>query len=103
MTPDDSARAADVDELLTALTDRHCRATVIYFRDTSEEVLTLDELADGLVDQFSEDSDEVAIQLHHMTLPRLEDVGLLEYDPRSHTVRYRGHPELESMIENLLG
>jgi len=32
----------------------------------------------------------IAVSLHHATLPKLADAGLLEYDPRSKTARYSG-------------
>jgi hypothetical protein len=31
----------------------------------------------------------------------INDLGILEYDPRSHTVQYRGDTELEAVIEAL--
>lgn len=43
----------------------------------------LDELGHSASDV---DGERAAIRLHHVVLPKLDDVGLLEYDPESHTV-----------------
>jgi hypothetical protein len=42
------------------------------------------------------DAPDIAITLHHSTLPKLAETELLDYDPRSKTARYRGHTEAES-------
>lgn len=86
-----------VGELLEILTTQHCRPLFQYFREASEEVASVPELADELLDE-EEDSEQVKIQLQHSTLPRLEDVGVIEYEPRSNTVRYHGDPELEALL-----
>ena len=50
------------------------------------DYLTVHE-ADSVADL---DTDEVAFSLYHTHLPKLADNGLVEYDMRSRTVRYRG-------------
>ena len=42
-----------------------------------------------------------AVLLHHKTLPKLADAGILEYDPRQHDVRYTGHDGLESLLDQI--
>lgn len=71
-----------------------CRLVVSYFRERSEDVATLDELVAYGTEQTDESrtSDQLAIRLHHSTLPKLADVGALDYDERTHTVRYWGYP-----------
>lgn len=95
----------EVDELLTVLANQQCRAIVGYFRDSSEDVASLDDLAShvrseesGAADQRGKQS--VTIRLHHATLPRLADAGIVDYDARSRTVRYRGHTLLEPLLED---
>lgn len=88
-----------VGELLEILTTQHCRPLLRYFREASKEVASVSELTD----EFSEEEPEqVKIQLQHSTLPRLEDAGVIEYDPRNNTVRYQGHPELEVLLETVM-
>lgn len=37
----------------------------------------------------------VRIDLHHTHVPRLEEAGILDYDRRQGTIRFRGDPALE--------
>jgi len=40
------------------------------------------------------------MELQHIHLPKLEDAGILEQDPRSETVRYWGQPSVEEWLEH---
>lgn len=93
----DSNRGA-CDSLGTLLADRRRRLLWAHLNASSEDVFTLEELAGQLaererepgVDPVSDDRRQrVAVDLHHRHLPALADVGVLEYDARSRTVRYR--------------
>ena len=63
-------------------------------------VVTVDEIADELADD-ERDRRRLALNCHHRHLPKLDDAGLIEYDPRSNTVRYWGQPTLEKWLEHL--
>lgn len=39
--------------------------------------------------------EEARQRLYHVDLPHLDDAGIIEFDRRSGTVRYRGDPHLE--------
>jgi hypothetical protein len=41
---------------------------------------------------------EIAASLHHQHLPKLADSGLVDYDPRSKSVRYWPHPRMTHWI-----
>lgn len=41
---------------------------------------------------------DLSIALHHKHLPKLEDSGLVEYDPEAETVAYSGPPELPAAL-----
>ena len=45
--------------------------------------------------------EEVEIDIHHDHLPRLSKAGVLDYDERQGTIRFRGHPPLEAWIETV--
>ena len=67
---------------------------------------SLVELIDYLVVQEADsvddlDTDEVAIALYHTHLPKLADVGLIDYDVRSRTVRYRDDEAIEACLDRL--
>lgn len=44
--------------------------------------------------------ENVRIDLHHTQVPRLADAGILEYDRRQGTIRFRGDPALEEWAEH---
>lgn len=84
------------DELSSALANRYCRFVLSYFTDSSDEVASVADLSATIARTIDRpDRTSVTIQLHHAALPRLDDVGIVDYDARSETVRYRGHPRLE--------
>lgn len=88
-----------VDKLLDLLTTQHCRSLLTYFGRTQKEVASVPELADKISKEDHGGTYQVAIQLRHSTLPRLEDAGVIEYDPRSETVRYQGDSDLEALLD----
>lgn len=84
------------DELLTLLADHHRRAVLDHLRESDDDVASLQELAAAVGE---EDGDEDAtLRLHHAALPRLEAAGVVDYDARSDTVRYRGDQYLETLV-----
>lgn len=101
MNHQNSPRHDEVDDLLTVLTDEHCRATLSHFEETAAATATVGDLADEISTQLGSDPERVAIRLHHATLPRLDDAGIVDYGPRSNTARYRGHSELESLMKKI--
>lgn len=86
------------DELLTLLADHHRRATLAYFQKSADDVASVDELSAELTREDYGDED-VTTRLHHSVLPKLDAAGVVDYDGRSNTVRYRGHAKLETMVE----
>lgn len=83
------------------LSNEHCRHVVQYFRQSSVSVTELDSLVEysaRLADDET-DRDRHVIALHHVALPKLADAGIVDYDTRNSTVRYRGHPTVERLID----
>lgn len=83
-------------EIFEAMTDQR-RRYVLYFLQ-EEEVADIETLAEHVaaweqditVEAVSEDEvTNVQIDLFHTHLPKLQDAGLVEYDRRSRTARYR--------------
>lgn len=101
MNSHQSSDADEMTDLLTAFGDEESRAVLDYFRDTSDNVATLDDLVSEICTRQHRDPDSVKIGLHHSTLPRLDDVGAIEYDPGSNTARYHGLPELETILARI--
>ncbi|WP_455429869.1 DUF7344 domain-containing protein [Natronococcus zhouii] len=90
-------QADETNDLLTICATQHCRPILSYFRNSSEDTVQLTDLIDHLEKEAHGDREQVSGQLYHSVLPRLAEVGYLEYDKRSDIVRYHGHSELEAL------
>lgn len=99
METSQSPTPEQTDQLLSTLSNQHCRSVLSYFSDTTEESASLDDLATALAHHDPADENQIAIQLHHTMLPRLENTGIVDYDARTTTVRYHGHSQLENWHE----
>lgn len=97
-----------IDTLVGALSDRRARYAVSWLESQSVNVFELDELADKvakreveaeLADDVQDHRRRVAINLHHKNLPKLDDAAVLDYDPRSHTIRYWNDPRISTYLE----
>ncbi|WP_225335237.1 DUF7344 domain-containing protein [Halomicrobium urmianum] len=80
------------DDVVAGLADQRRRDALVVL--ASEEELSRDRLAEVLA---ARDQDDLALQLHHVHLPKLDDAGLIDYDPDEGTAVYRGHPELPAV------
>ncbi|MCU4799403.1 hypothetical protein OB920_03325 [Halobacteria archaeon HArc-gm2] len=89
------------DELLGLFADRYRRATLRYFHESTADVATVSDVAAALSESHQEDSQQIAARLHHSTLPKLAEADVLEYDPRSTSVRYCGHSGIDAIVNVL--
>lgn len=96
------------DTVFEILSDNHRRHILCYLHSLSDKVADFDELVEVIV---SEDIDteavektdpdthqHIAIALHHNHLPKLTDVGLIDYDEKSGAVQYSGDPLVEKQL-----
>ena len=96
-----ASQPTELDTPLIILANGHRRAVVSYFRDIAADVASVDELASALSGRAFGNAATVTVRLHHATLPRLDGVDGIDYDERSKTVRYHGHPELEALLDGI--
>ncbi|MDS0476893.1 ArsR family transcriptional regulator [Natrinema sp. 1APR25-10V2] len=73
------------DELIRILTDSTNRAILTVLTEASHE-LSVTEIAQQLASENEKGLDQMVISLHHNYLPRLADVGLIEYDRDTNVV-----------------
>ncbi|SEQ93123.1 DUF7344 domain-containing protein [Natrinema salaciae] len=70
------------------------RSVLEYFDESVAETATLADLAryaaTSLDESHDRPADELRLRLHHIHLPELADDGLIDYDYRATSVRYRG-------------
>ena len=90
-------RSVDYDLLFEILADRHRR--ILLYELVDDELATVDDLVDAIDDRVAVDRSRIEVALVHAHLPKLDDSTLVDYDPRSSTVRYHGHPFLEDILD----
>lgn len=100
MTSQDTASTSTPteDELWSALSNRYCRFVLQYFSDTSEDTASVADLSTAVAREKDADEDQAALRLHHVALPKLNSIGVVNYDAGSKTVRYLGHSHLEDRL-----
>jgi hypothetical protein len=83
--------SADPAQRLDAQSRDHLRDLDQHFEAAADDVASLSSLVSAVADGPTgrRGDDRTAIRLHHVTLPKLAARGVLEYDSRSHTVRWR--------------
>ncbi|MFC7081622.1 DUF7344 domain-containing protein [Halorussus caseinilyticus] len=98
----DESHGNSLDQILTALSEGRRRAVLNYFRNASDDVATVADLAEHVTDRADDaDFQEVSVALHHRDVPKLAQAGLIEYDSRSETVRYVGSGFADSLLDSV--
>ncbi|WP_135852353.1 DUF7344 domain-containing protein [Halorussus salinus] len=91
--------ASRLDDLFGALADPRRRLVVQYFLRSSDDVATVTDLAGYVADRRDDEFESVAVALHHKDVSKLDEADVIEYDPRTETVRYVG----SELVSDLLG
>lgn len=96
---------ADLDDYLRYLADQRRRHLLYHLAD--EDETTVEELAASLSGTLPESAgpareiDEVAMELRHHSLPKLDELSVVEYDPRNGVVEVREIPAgLETLLDS---
>lgn len=93
--------AFDRDELLAVLAQEEYRGTLSELQARPDGVTSLTDLADGRHTHEPGGPVPTAIRLHHAILPKLDDIGLVDYDSVENTVRYRSSERVESWLDRI--
>lgn len=72
--------------LFDVLAHHRRRRVVAYVADRNGET-TLDAVAEHLRDDCGDECERVRVSLHHRHLPKLDDLGVLDYDDSANVVR----------------
>lgn len=95
----------EVSDILETMSNYMRRNILRYLIMNDGDVFSTEEIANhinasffGRKTQF-ESRKEIIVSLHHNHLPRLKELGILEYKPESKEVRYWGHDLVEGMLE----
>ena len=92
-----------LDRLLKAAANQRRRTVLYALEDIDDDVISLNDLADEIAPQDShfDDSQRVRLVLHHRDLPKLAELGQLDYDSRQGTIRYHRDDAVEDFLEYL--
>lgn len=80
------------------------REVLQFFADRSSRQAGLDQLIEHLTERRAAgeppmERDRIALQLHHVHLPKLADIGVIEYDSDTDNLRYHPDDDLERYLE----
>lgn len=99
-------RAISTDAVLQVATHERRRRILQYLGEHDGDTVSTDDLAEWLRNTATEssggsrlDREQLVIELHHVHLPKLDEVGVIEYDVETGTVRPRLQPRVETFVE----
>lgn len=82
--------AERLDRLFEVLADERRRRVLYYLRGSDDPPASVDALAERIADADGLPAERVATSLHHTHLPKLDESGVVAFDPRSGAVRWDG-------------
>lgn len=88
-------------EELAVLVDERCREALTHLGGRSDGATSLAALASDCGDDAVGGRADPAVRLHHVTLPKLDDVGLVDYDADGRTVRYLAGEDTERWLDRI--
>lgn len=97
-----------LDKCLNLVADRHRRRLIHQLRHGGNGERTIETLVDQLngseqaaAENRPSDRSELAIQVYHNHLPKLAELGVVEYDRERGTVQYRPNERVETVLDSL--
>ncbi len=108
---DDSSSSSNLslNTFFGILSHSYRRLILLSLSQSENDLATIDDLVTVILAQKSEtetsmqrtQDDAVRVTLQHNHLPKLDDAGMIDFDARSETIRYRSHPEVEKYLSVL--
>jgi hypothetical protein len=94
------------DQTLDLISVPRRRTLLYHLKDLGVGAVPIDDIVDAVVTRersipardAPESVDSVRVSLVHTHIPKLADLGIVEYDLGASTVRYHGNPALESFL-----
>lgn len=97
------SRPERLDSLFLLLADEYRRHILRYFVTRDTTTATVAELIEYAHERSRDERSEerLASQFHHVTLPKLAEHYVIEFDRRSETVRYHGPPAVAEILRTV--
>jgi hypothetical protein len=97
------------DRLFSVLGDQRCRYALYSLHEAPTDIVMIDEIAPTIADwetgpeaePTGDQLEKIKITLHHRVLPKLEAYGIIDFDPRSKTIRYWNDTPMEPWLEQV--
>lgn len=85
------------------LADRRRRYVLYHLIETDPDTVPFEEIRDRVLawersDGIEAGPDRLSVSLRHQHLPKLDDVGLIDWDPDADRVAYHGQPLVERWL-----
>ena len=90
-------RGLGVDAALDALGHRHRRALLDHLAN-GDDTADLSEVAQTLAASDRLSLEDIRFDLYHLHLPKLEELGLVEFDAGSKKIRYKSDVRVEILL-----
>ena len=87
-----------VESLCNLLADARVRAILRAFEQASEATLDQSTVVEELASESPHAREDVSLQLRHIVLPKLTDVGVLDHAVERMRIQYRPQPRLTSLL-----
>ena len=97
-------QAIGTDAALQVLADKRRRQVLLHLAKSNGST-TIDELVEAVFTNTSsprnpdEVQEQIKLNLHHNHLPRLQDTGLIEYDPSGQTIQYYPDDHVKELLQ----
>ncbi|WP_459195079.1 DUF7344 domain-containing protein [Halosimplex sp. J119] len=88
-----------LDTAFELLADGRRRAVIEVLRTAPDGSLDLPVLVEGVASETGDDPEKLAPALYHTHLPKLDDAGVIDFDPGPRVVHYHSAPLLERCLD----
>lgn len=94
-----ASQTKQVDDVLQAVSEERRRRVLRHLAENGDAPVPVGELVAVVSGgESGHPRDTTEVTLHHTTLPKLDDLGLVEYDPGSGTVRADFDGDVEALL-----
>ncbi len=103
-TPGQRPARLSTDTVHRILSSERRRHLLSYLIDWPDDTTSVDEVVDHITQEERptpgpiSHRERVAIDLHHVHLPKLADAGVIEHDPVAETIRYEAPEGLATLL-----